>query len=220
MALRLVILERNPLVRLGYLQLLALAPDLRVEAWLRSPDELACRAVLERADLLVTELWCSPQSHFCVAEVVRRMTPTISMLGLVDDTGAVARRAMATGMVGVVSTRDDVDVILEAIRAVAAGLIYVSTRVGRALLGEPHWFPAPCGCAVGLVNGSSGSGLQVHVPSTCGAPFTSAGSRAESVHIPRRTSDEEPIPRVENLVRDRSRRLSLGHAVSGSSSGS
>ena len=137
--IRVLIADDHPLFREGLRKALSMGPDLKVVG--EAPDGLAAldMAARERPDVLVLDLTMPRCDGFGVLEQLGRFSPhTRALVLTVHLERDFEERALASGARGFVQKDSSVEVILKAVRSVAAGDIWASRRhASVALAGAP-----------------------------------------------------------------------------------
>jgi DNA-binding NarL/FixJ family response regulator len=127
---RIVVVEDFPVVRDGLVQLLGAAPGLTVVDAVG--DERAARASLQRhrPDLLLLDLMLSGQNGLPFIADLNREQPALKILVLsMLDEAVFAERALRAGAVGYVMKTADTAEVLQAVRSVLDGRVYLSPRI-------------------------------------------------------------------------------------------
>lgn len=127
---RIVIVEDFPVVRDGLVQLLGADPGLQVVDAVG--DERSARASLQqnRPDLLLLDLMlCGNNALTLIADLTRE-TPQLKILVLSMLNEAVyAERALRAGALGYVMKTADTAEVLQAVRSVLEGRVYLSPKI-------------------------------------------------------------------------------------------
>jgi DNA-binding NarL/FixJ family response regulator len=132
---KVVIADGHPIVRDGLARLLNDQPDLRVGAELEDALEVERALVTLRADAVVMELVLSSSNGLDIIRQIRRAHPDLAILVFsMHDESVFAARAIRSGANGYVSKLERSEVVLEALRQVLAGRMWVSQRVSDRLL--------------------------------------------------------------------------------------
>ena len=132
---RVLVVDDHPIVREGIGQLLAGQPDLALcgEATDVSSGR---RAALELVpDVAVIDLSLGRQSGLELIEALARELPGLPMLALsMHDESLYARRALQAGARGYIMKQEGTALLLQALRTVLLGEVYVSAAVNASLL--------------------------------------------------------------------------------------
>jgi DNA-binding NarL/FixJ family response regulator len=153
-AVRILVVDDHPIVRLGIRQMLAAESDLAVCGEAGTP-ETALRLVHSMTpDLAIVDLSLEQGSGL---ELIRRLhdeQPTLRVLVLsMQDEALFAERALRAGARGYIMKREAIDGLVGAIREVLAGRIYASPHVSQDVLERvAHDGPAPGGRLGGLTD--------------------------------------------------------------------
>lgn len=133
--LRVVLADDHAVVREGLTLLINGEPDMNVVAQAPSGRELLQVLENTRADVVVLDVSMPRLNGVQAAEQIRRRFPDVRVLGLTrhDDPGYV-RRMLHAGATGYLLKKTVADVLLVAIRAVAAGGTYVDPTLAGGIL--------------------------------------------------------------------------------------
>lgn len=128
---RVLIVDDHPIVRKG-LKLLLGPEGIQVCAEANSYAEAVARAHEHRPDLALVDLSLSSESGLpLIAELSKRGLP--SLVYSMHEDGRSVQGALAAGALGYVTKREPHEVLISAIRAVAARRRFVSPRAALAL---------------------------------------------------------------------------------------
>ena len=132
---RVLVVDNHPIVREGIAQLLAQQRDL-VMCGEATDAAGARRAVRELApDVMVVDLSLGRESGIDLIEALREEAPGLPMLALsMHEESLYARRVLAAGARGYIMKQEGTTLLLQAIRTVLAGDVYVSPEVNASLL--------------------------------------------------------------------------------------
>jgi len=131
---RIVLAEDHAIVRGGLRQMLALEPGLSVVA--EAADGAQLLSVLRdtACDLLLTDLNMPGLSGPDLIERVKAHYPDLPVLVLsMHDSAHIAARAMKAGAAGYVTKDCEPDVLLEAVRKVAAGKRFIAPEMAEKM---------------------------------------------------------------------------------------
>ena len=133
---RVVLVDDHPVVRQGIRAAVGQEPDLEVAGEAQSAAE-ALRVVEEcRPDLAVVDLSLKDSSGLDLIKDLRIRHPRLLILVLsMRDEAFYAERALRAGARGYVIKEEGVAVVLEAIRKVLKGQIYLSDRLASKMIG-------------------------------------------------------------------------------------
>jgi DNA-binding NarL/FixJ family response regulator len=130
-----IVVDDHPIVREGITQLLSQQPDLRV---IGDAVDIASarRAVRELTpDVAVLDISLGGESGLDLIPLLLEDAPDLAILALsMHDEGLYAKRALQVGARGYIMNHEGTDLLLQAIRTVMAGQIYVSARMNASLL--------------------------------------------------------------------------------------
>ena len=133
-ALRVVLVDDHAVVREGYRRLLERTPDIVVEAEAASGEE-AYRLICElRPDVAVVDISLPGLSGIEVTRrvVARYPDQKILIFSMHEDT-VFSSRALQAGARGYVSKSAAPEVLIEAVRLLAAGKLYISQEMAQEL---------------------------------------------------------------------------------------
>lgn len=127
---RILVVEDFPVVRDGLVQLLSAAPGLQVVDAVG--DQRAARASIQlhHPDLLLLDLMLSGQNGLPFIADLNREHPELKVLVLsMLDEAVFAERALRAGAVGYVMKTADTSEVLQAVRSVLDGRVYLSPKI-------------------------------------------------------------------------------------------
>jgi two-component system response regulator NreC len=138
MPIRILIADDHAVVRTGLRALLEPAADLEVVGEAADGTETLSLAATLRPDLVLLDITMPPESGIRTAQRLKEAHPQLAVLFLTmhEDEGLL-HEALRTGAAGYVIKRAEEAEILQAIRAVSHGDIYVHPAMTRALLHQP-----------------------------------------------------------------------------------
>jgi DNA-binding NarL/FixJ family response regulator len=130
-----LVVDDHPIVREGISQLLAQQQDLRA-CGAAVDIASARRAVREHApDVAVVDLSLGGESGLDLIPLLIGDAPGLAILALsMHDEALYAKRALQAGARGYIMKHEGTDLLLQAIRTVVAGQVYVSPRINANLL--------------------------------------------------------------------------------------
>ena len=134
MSVRILLVDDHAVVREGYRRLLERTPDIEVVAETGSAEE-AYRAFCELApDVVVMDINLPGTSGVEITRriVAREAHARVLVFSMHDD-AMFASRALQAGAKGYVTKASAPDVLVEAVRAVATGRVYLSQDVAQQL---------------------------------------------------------------------------------------
>lgn len=138
MPIRILIADDHAVVRTGLRTLLQPASDLEVVGEAANGTETLSLASTLHPDLVLLDITMPPESGIRTARRLKEAHPELVVLFLTmhEDEGLL-HDALQTGAAGYVIKRAEESEILQAIRAVCSGNIYVHPAMTRALLHHP-----------------------------------------------------------------------------------
>jgi DNA-binding NarL/FixJ family response regulator len=132
--IRIVIADDHAIVRAGLKQMFAIVPEMEVVAEAVDGDAVLAALRLERCDVLLLDLNMPTTSGADLIGRIKAHWPQQPVLVLsMHDTPQVASRALKAGADGYVTKDSEPEVLLAAIRKVAAGGRYISSDVAQKL---------------------------------------------------------------------------------------
>jgi DNA-binding NarL/FixJ family response regulator len=134
MTVRILLVDDHAVVREGYRRLLERTPDIQVVAEASDAEE-AYRAFCDLApDVAVMDINLPGTSGVEVTRrIVARETHARVLVFSMHDDAMFARRALQAGARGYVTKASAPEVLVEAVRAVASGKVYLSQDVAQQL---------------------------------------------------------------------------------------
>jgi two-component system invasion response regulator UvrY len=132
--IRVLLVDDHAVVRVGFRLLLQTAPDVIVVAEAES-GEAACQQFAEVGpDVAIMDISMPGMGGFEAVRRIRLRQPAAKILALsAHDDATHAKRALRQGAMGFLSKRSAPEVLLEAVRAVAAGKRYLDARLAQEL---------------------------------------------------------------------------------------
>ncbi len=144
--IRIAIADDHPIVRRGLCHLVE--QECEVVAQADSGDAMLALAAACTCDVFVIDLAMPGPGGFSVLRALRRLRPDVPVLVLsVSPEDQFALRAVKGGAAGYLTKRSAPEELIEAIRRVAAGGLYVSAATGRRLTAEVMRPPQRAGAA-------------------------------------------------------------------------
>lgn len=143
---QIILLDDHPIVRAGFKQLLELEPGWEVTADVGTAKELAAALIRANCDVLVLDLSLPDGDGLVMIRHLLAQRPGLSIVVLSMHDGALyVQDAMAAGAKGYVTKRSAPDELIDAIRAVVGGEIYLGRDIRRfaeaAGTGDEHRLP-------------------------------------------------------------------------------
>lgn len=132
--IKLLLADDHTLVREGFKHLFALTSNILVAAEATNGDEVLALLRRERFDLVLLDMTmpgiAGPE---LIAHIVALETPPHILVLSMHNEPQVARRALAAGAAGYLTKDNNPDVLLAAIRKVAAGGRYIEPALAEAM---------------------------------------------------------------------------------------
>lgn len=192
---RILLVDDHAVVRDGLRQLLEGEPDLAVCGEAGSAEQALEVAAQTHPDLAIVDISLGGANGIELIKNLKALEPDLRILVLsMHDEAHFAERALRAGASGYVMKREARDRIMEAIRAVCAGNIYVSDRMQKSMLhqylhGSPNCEPSPI---------SRLSDRELEVLTLLGRG-TSSKEIAERLHLSQKTVDSHRTHLKEKL---------------------
>ncbi|MHB1561863.1 MAG: response regulator [Isosphaeraceae bacterium] len=132
---RVVVVDDHPVVREGLALLIAAQPDMEISGQAADVIE-ACRLVeTDPPDVLVVDISLAGISGIELIKRIRTSCPSVRMLvSSIHDEGVYAERVLKAGALGYVNKREATRTIIEAIRRVRQGNVFLSQQMSDRLL--------------------------------------------------------------------------------------
>ena len=138
------VVDDHPMTRAGIVQLINMQADIHVAFEAASPREALTAVAEHGADLLLTDLTMEGRSGLEFIKDLHALHPRLPVLVLsMHDEEVYAERALRSGARGYVMKNEGGTVLLEAIRRVLTGEIYVSPAMASQLLRTITAEPVP-----------------------------------------------------------------------------
>jgi DNA-binding NarL/FixJ family response regulator len=132
---RVVIVDDHPIVRSGYAQLLSLEPDLEVCGEAGSMVDGLQVVDREHPDLVIVDLSLSEGSGLELCKQIKaRQNGTKMLVVSMHDESLFAERVLRAGAAGYVNKQEATHTLVEAIRTVMDGRIYLSSQMTDRML--------------------------------------------------------------------------------------
>ena len=134
-ASRVLIVDDHPVVRLGIRQMIAAEPSLEVSGEAESVESAlhACRTT--EFDLAIVDLSLGSTSGLELIKQLHEEHPQLPILVLsMHDEALFAQRALRAGARGYLQKHEAIDGLIQAIRQVVSGKVYVSDSVAQQVL--------------------------------------------------------------------------------------
>jgi DNA-binding NarL/FixJ family response regulator len=132
---RIVIVDDHPLVRQGLSAVIDHQPDLMVSGEAASASEAMTLFTRDRPDLMIVDIMLKETSGVELIKNIHALDGAFPMVVLsMHDEALYAERMLRAGAMGYVMKQEPVDRLLEAIRKVLNGQIYVTDKISSTLL--------------------------------------------------------------------------------------
>lgn len=132
---RILLVDDHPLMRAGLSMILGRQPDLEVCCEASSPSEALALMTREAPDLVVTDLTMPGRSGVEFIKDLLSLHPDLPVLVVsMHDEMIYAERALRAGARGYVMKEAGGEALLNAVRQVLQGRVYVSERMSATLL--------------------------------------------------------------------------------------
>ena len=132
---RVFLVDDHPITRYGLMQLLGREPDLQVCGEAGNAQQALAALDAVRPDLLLVDITMPGKSGLELVRDVRLLHPAVLVLVVsMHDETVYAERMLRAGARGYIMKDEGGEKLLEAIRQVLAGEVYVSKRMASAIL--------------------------------------------------------------------------------------
>lgn len=132
---KILIIDDHPLVRTGFAQLIGDCPDLEVCGEAGDMAEALKQIDATRPDLAIIDLSLAGGSGLDLIEHIKARNMDVLMLvASMHDETLYAERVLAAGARGYINKQEAQDRIIQAIRQVLAGKVYLSQKMTERLL--------------------------------------------------------------------------------------
>jgi len=136
-AKRIFLVDDHPLVREWLTQLIDQQPDLTVCGEAGSAPEAITALGEARADLAIVDLTLEDSTGLDLIKSLQRLTPAVPALVLsMHDESLYAERVFRAGARGYVNKRESAQRVVEAVRRVLDGKLYVSEKAAEILAAQ------------------------------------------------------------------------------------
>jgi DNA-binding NarL/FixJ family response regulator len=133
--LHILLADDHAVVREGLRRLIELQPDMEVVAEAAVGNEAVAQATRLRPDVAVVDVSMGQAGGADATKRLRMLVPPIRVLALtVHEDSSYLRELLEAGASGYMLKRAAAEELIRAIRAVAAGGVYVDPRVGEKLV--------------------------------------------------------------------------------------
>ncbi|MFZ0500308.1 MAG: response regulator transcription factor [Steroidobacteraceae bacterium] len=142
-AKRIFLVDDHPLVREWLTQLIDQQLDLMVCGEAGSASEAVAALGSARADLAIVDLSLEDSTGLDLVKSLQRLTPAVPVLVLsMHDESLYAERVFRAGARGYVNKRESAQRVVEAVRRVLDGKLYVSEKAAEILAAQTVRGPA------------------------------------------------------------------------------
>jgi len=132
---RVLIIDDHPIVRRGLTEMINQEPDLEVCGEAADMADALEQVQQRQPDVMVVDLSLKSGHGIDLIEQVKAINPSIRMLvSSMHDESLFAERALRAGALGYLSKQEPAGKLLDAIRQVARGEIYLSSAMSNRLL--------------------------------------------------------------------------------------
>lgn len=132
---RVFVLDDHPITRYGVVQLIADQPDLAVCAEAETAEEALMKARAARPDLVLADLTMPGKSGLdFIRELLAQLPRTQVLVMSMHDENVYAERVLRAGGRGYIMKSEGGARLLEAIRAVLSGQVYLNTGLSNRIL--------------------------------------------------------------------------------------
>lgn len=137
MAIRIFLIDDHPIVREGMERLIDKEPDMEVCGDSDGGDNTIEKLLAADAQVVVLDLSLSHSSGFDLIHTIQHQLPNAAIIILsMHDENLYAERTLRAGASGYIMKQEAPAKVLQAIRKVAAGQIYLSEPISKRLLKE------------------------------------------------------------------------------------
>jgi len=135
--------DDHPIVRHGLAELIARQPDLDVCGEAADASEALREVETARPDAAIVDISLNGDNGIELIQQIKTLYPTVKVLvSSMHDETVFAGRALRAGAMGYINKRESIRKVIDAVRQVLRGEIYLSPRMANQLLhqaatGEP-----------------------------------------------------------------------------------
>jgi DNA-binding NarL/FixJ family response regulator len=140
---KVLIVDDHPIVRHGLGELIARQPDLEICGEAADTSEALRQVEAARPDVAVIDISLNGESGIDLIEQIQALYPEVKMLvSSMHDEKTYAGRALRAGALGYINKRESIRKVIDAVRQVLRGEIYLSPQMAsqllhRAAIGKP-----------------------------------------------------------------------------------
>lgn len=132
---RILIVDDHPIVRQGYSQLIGNQPDLEVCGAVDNEVEALKLAQINKPSLVIVDITLKDSNGIELVKELRMQNCRAKILVIsAHDENLYAERALDAGALGYINKQEATERLIDAIRCVLAGEVYVSEQITRRLL--------------------------------------------------------------------------------------
>ncbi len=132
-----LIVDDHPMIRRGLAELISESQDLSVHGEASTLMEAYTQVSTEKPDLILTDISLDGDNGLELMKQINYRWPELLLLAYsMHDEEIYAERALRSGAKGYVAKHSSTDELLEAMRVVLKGKIYLSERMSDKLLGK------------------------------------------------------------------------------------
>jgi DNA-binding NarL/FixJ family response regulator len=141
---RILIVDDHPLVRSGLRLLIDCEPDLAVCGEAGDAAEALRLLETQKPDLLIVDLSLKDSSGLDLIKRIKGRNSTVKMLvSSMFEEGLYAERVLSAGALGYVHKQEGMDRVIEAIRCVLSGRVWLSAAMSDRMLRRMTAAPTP-----------------------------------------------------------------------------
>ena len=134
---RILIVDDHPLMREGLASRIASQPDMSISGEAASVDEALAQLQTCAPELVIVDIQLGESHGLDLIKEIGARYPGVKMLVVTAyDESLYAERALRAGSHGYINKRELQDNIIQALRTVLAGEVYVSPKMTRQLVGR------------------------------------------------------------------------------------
>ena len=132
--IRILLVDDHPLVREGVANLILQQPDMEVCGQVASEPQALQSLATMQPDVAVVDISLENGSGLELMKSIKAMYPAVSMLALsMHDESLYAERALRAGARGYLMKREAATKVIQGIRAVLAGQLFVSDKISKLM---------------------------------------------------------------------------------------
>ncbi len=135
MAIRIFLIDDHPIVREGMERMIDREPDMEVCGNSDGEDDTLNQLLQAKPEVVVLDLSLGNSSGFDLIHTIQHQLPKATIIVLsMHDENLYAERTLRAGAAGYIMKQEAPSKVLNAIRKVAAGHVYVSEQISKRLL--------------------------------------------------------------------------------------